>query len=307
MTNIQHTILRIVAQSGKITSRELIHVATKLGKSSTSIRSTANRLVMSQVLVKTGRGKGDLSYQIGPKGKIIIERSINKAIRWFEYSEGLHHWDGSWFVVSFTIPERERVSRDAFRSRLVELGFGLLSPGVWVHPFRMDTEVRSLARELDIEGNVIFLSCGEIIIPGTLSIREMATRIWGLDGLRKRYQTVIKSIDNLMPKAQNVINGKKADAEGVFFEALNIQDDLTHIITDEDPCLPPELLPEDGWPTKRAYELFHELALLMGKLAPAQAEYDYFFHFLDGMEAFMSSNMESDLPFHWPTDEERNR
>jgi phenylacetic acid degradation operon negative regulatory protein len=61
-------------------------------------------------------------------------------------------WDGNWLVVTFSIPERQRSKRDAFRTRLTEMSFGLLSSSVWIFPLDQEDEVTTLVEELGLAG-----------------------------------------------------------------------------------------------------------------------------------------------------------
>jgi len=44
-------------------------------------------------------------------------------------------WDGSWHLVIYDIPEKQRVGRKALTSKLNDLGFYQLQRSVWLHPF----------------------------------------------------------------------------------------------------------------------------------------------------------------------------
>lgn len=50
-------------------------------------------------------------------------------------------WDGKWRIVFFDIPEKTRNARDAFRSKLRELGFYELQKSVFVFPFPCKNEI----------------------------------------------------------------------------------------------------------------------------------------------------------------------
>ena len=121
MALTQNLILRIVAQRGGIGGGELVEVALKFGLTSDAVRAAANRMVRVGLLVKQGRGRGNVRYDLGPAGKAVVERFIHKFFHWHMSLEGEPAWDGTWLVVAFTVPEEQRGKRDAFRDRLAEL------------------------------------------------------------------------------------------------------------------------------------------------------------------------------------------
>lgn len=53
-------------------------------------------------------------------------------------------WDGIWRVVIFDISQLRRITREAFRGRIRELGFYPLQKSVWVHPYECEYEIRVL-------------------------------------------------------------------------------------------------------------------------------------------------------------------
>lgn len=44
-------------------------------------------------------------------------------------------WDGKWRIVVFDIPEKCKKAREAFRSKIQELGFYQFQKSVWVYPY----------------------------------------------------------------------------------------------------------------------------------------------------------------------------
>lgn len=53
-------------------------------------------------------------------------------------------WDGKWRILLFDIPEKLRITREAFRGKLRELGFCPLQKSAWIHPYDCETEVELL-------------------------------------------------------------------------------------------------------------------------------------------------------------------
>jgi len=301
MAQTQNLILRIVAQRGEISSGELLEVAQKLRRSSDAIRAAANRLARAGLLTKTGRGRGNLRYSVGPRGQALIELFIAKTLRWHVALEGQSAWDGNWLVVTFSIPEGQRSKRDAFRTRLTEMGFGLLSSSVWISPFDQETEITTLVKELGLAGQVALLRCQRAWMPGVEGIGELASRVWGLEPLAAHYGDFNSRAEALLESLDQVGQEKEVDAEALFVGAMDLQQELLDIVLAEDPCLPAELLPPD-WPSQRTHELFHALTLTIDQLELTGSRYEYLFYLIQGMEVLEAFRTEEDDGLHWPSE-----
>jgi phenylacetic acid degradation operon negative regulatory protein len=305
MAQTQNLLLRIVAQRGEISSAELLEVAQKFGLSSDAVRAAANRMARTGLLVKVGRGRGNVRYKVGPAGQAIVDQFIVKLLHWHMALEGQQAWDGTWLVVAFSVPEDQRDRRDAFRDRLAEMGFGLLSSSVWISPFDQETEVAALVKELGLGCMVVILHCDHIQMPGLAGVRELADTVWDLDSLAQHYCDLNDRIEAFLAFLEQVRQGGEINAEELFFEAMDLQNEAMEMILSEDPCLPPELLPPD-WPGQRTHELAHAVTAAIDRLAPVSECYEFLFHLIQGMEVLevFRFRFEGDVGFRWPGAEE---
>jgi phenylacetic acid degradation operon negative regulatory protein len=304
MAHTQNLILRIVAQRGEIGSAELAEVALKFGLSSDAVRAAANRMARTGVLAKEGRGRGNVRYKVGPAGQAIVNQFIVKLMHWHLALEGQRAWDGTWLVVAFGVPEEQRVKRDIFRDRLIEMGFGLLSSSVWISPFDQETEVAALVGELGLDGMVAILHCDHIQMPGLASVRELAGTVWDLEPLARHYRDLNRRVEVFIAFLEQLGQGGEIDAEAIFFEAIDMQNEMLEMVLTEDPCLPPELLPSD-WPGQRTHELAHAVTAAIDRLEHVPERYEYLFHLIQGMEVLevFRASFEGDVGFHWPGEE----
>ena len=298
MAQTQNLILRIVAQRGKISSGELLEVAQKLGRSPDAVRAAANRMARAGLLTKTGRGRGNLRHSLGPQGRALIRQLIAKILRWHMALDGQLVWDGNWLVVTFSIPEGQRSKRNTFRNRLTEMGFGLLSSSVWISPFDLEAKVTTLVEELGLAGQVTLLRCQRVWTPGTESVGELAYRVWGLEALAAHYRDYNSRTEAMLEALEQVGQGEEVDAEALFFEAMDLQQELLDLLL-EDPFLPAELLPPD-WPSQRTHELFHTLTLTVDQLELADSRYEYLLYMMQGMEVLEAFRLGRDHGFRWP-------
>ena len=303
MAQTQNLILRIVAQRGEISGGELLEVVQKFRLSPDAIRAATSRMARSGMLTKTGRGRGNVRYAVGPQGQVIVDRFISKFVRYHIALMGQVTWDGKWLVVTFSIPEEHRDKRDGLRAQLTKLGFGLLSSSVWISPTDRETETKAVIEELALDEHVALLRCESIWMPGVESARDLAYWVWRLQDLEAHYLDVNQRMKLLMSSLEQIEHGEAVDVEALFFETMSLQGDLMEIILDEDPCLPLDLLPAE-WPGQRTHELIHELSTIVARLEIAADErYHYLFHALQGMEVLESFMPEGDETFHWPESE----
>jgi phenylacetic acid degradation operon negative regulatory protein len=300
MSQTQNLILRIVAQRQEIRSGELLEVAQKFGRSPDAVRAATNRMTRAGLLTKTRQGRGNLLYRIGLQGQAFISQFIVKLLRWHVTLEGQLTWDGNWLVVTFSIPENQRSKRDVFRTRLIEMGFGLLSSSVWISPLNQEAEVTALAEELGLTGQVTLLRCQFIRMPGVESVAALAYRVWKLEALETHYRNFSSHVEALLESLERVKQGKKVDAEALFFQALDFQSELLDIIFAEDPCLPVELLRPD-WPGQHAHKLIHALTHTIDYLNLVNTRYEYLLYVIPGMEALEVFRSEDD-GFRWPSE-----
>lgn len=71
-------------------------------------------------------------------------------------------WDGKWHLVMFDIPKDKRKRRDAFRSRLRELGLALYQNSVWIYPYPLEETVGKIAEFYKLTSCVSFIVAEKI-------------------------------------------------------------------------------------------------------------------------------------------------
>jgi phenylacetic acid degradation operon negative regulatory protein len=155
-------------------------------------------------------------------------------------------WDGQWHMVIYQVPETERALREQLRRRLAWLGFGPLSPSVWVSPHDRRQQVRSEftgspAVQLDT-----FRSRSE----GAEADRGIVARAWDLAALDRDYRTVLERYASRLGDYRT----GALDDRAALVERMRLIYDYRHFPF-RDPDLPPELLPGD-WPGRRAHDAF---------------------------------------------------
>jgi len=85
------------------------------------------------------RGK-QLYISLTPEGK---RRAKKCQIDFLEIKQ-TKIWDGKWHIMLFDIQEKKRLSREALRGKLKQLGFYQMQKSVWLHAFPCEPEITIL-------------------------------------------------------------------------------------------------------------------------------------------------------------------
>ena len=141
------------------------------------------------------------------------------------------------------------------------------------------------------------LVTGDVSVFGVKEPNAIAGTVWPLAALQKRYHEFNRRVERLL---RDIETKNADDRERLFFRGIDLQDEFMEIILDDDPCLPRELLPPDGWPGLPAHDLFHRLVRALSQMEPMCTTYGYFFHLVDGMEQAVEYHREGEFDFHPP-------
>lgn len=91
---------------------------------------------------------------------VLTERGRKHALRYKIDDLKINipiHWDGRWRIVLFDIPEKRKKAREAFRTKLQELGFYQFQKSAWVFPFHCKDEIDFLIEIFEIRPHVQYL------------------------------------------------------------------------------------------------------------------------------------------------------
>ncbi len=192
---------------------------------------------------------GGAGYQLTPRAVRRLTQAADRVYRLDTPS-----WDGRWHVVIIDrVPDRAK--RERLRSALGYLGYAGLDGSTWISP--------RPANELDP-----VIAAEQVTAEGFHSSydgdsRDLAARVWDLEGLALAYERWIALAGEIIAKASN---GQPDSA------VFAVRSELVHEwrkFLFIDPGLPDDLLPA-GWPGTRAAELFHREA---ERLLPASARF----------------------------------
>ena len=256
MQSTQRFILFLFAQAKRFPLKDAVELGQLLDKSGHSVRACVNRLARSGILIREESPRKAALYSLSPKGETLANEVIAKFMRIHAIVESKHSWDGTWTLVSFDIPEQIRNRRDELRVRLREIGFGLLSGGVWIAPGDVAESAKHLAKSLRV-GNRIMISLSRDVSVGGMPVESVVSKVWPLAELNREYKAMRSRMKRRIEKMRSRIErGSPPEVREAFLEMFIVNTEIAELIR-RDPCLPEELLP-DNWLGLEVQDLVHE-------------------------------------------------
>ena len=232
-----------------VSTGSLIEVFSRVGVGEEAVRSTVARMVRRGLLARHPRGRRvyvgltDRSAAVLNEGhdRMWVQGAVNRD------------WDGTWTVITFTLPDDRRRDRHDLRTRLQWAGFGPLQGGVWAAAGRRDV-LGDLA-PLELDGHLVAFS-GELLAP--TAVDEVIGRAFDLDAIGARYADFLRRWTGVAG----------SDGDPMAHQLLLHTDWLDALRLD--PHLPVEHLPA-GWPAIEAEQVFRDRAETWGGPATREA------------------------------------
>jgi phenylacetic acid degradation operon negative regulatory protein len=209
-----------------------------------AVRAAAFRMV-NQGWLKREREGRNTYYTLTDAGKIRVKQGV---LRIFDIDQNV--WDGTWYLLTYSIPEKRRNVRDELRRELKWLGFESISNGTWITPWNLQPIVQPLIEKHELIDQVEFFACEH---RGFTSDRALAHRCWNFAEIAYQYQLFI---ERWQPKYEHLETISTNPMECFKEQALIIHEwrKFLHL----DPKLPFQLLSND-WIGKEALYLFNEI------------------------------------------------
>ena len=227
---------------GWVAVADLLALLGSAGQPAASVRQALVRL-KSRGFLRSDQQHGRAGYRLTDVGAADLEIGDARIFRHGQAGES----DG-WAIAVFSVPEDARAERHRLRSRLTWLGFGTVSPGVWIAP---STLGRRAQARLDAEGLGRYVTW----FTGHPLQDPEVHRWWDLEQLATLYSAFLHQFADAAP----------AGDEAVFSSYLRLVDSWRRFPR-IDPGLPESLLPAD-WPGRRAFDLFTDRSALWSTAA----------------------------------------
>ncbi|GHE08355.1 PaaX family transcriptional regulator [Klenkia taihuensis] len=217
----------------------LIDALERVGVSPHATRSAIARMVKRGRLANRRHGRS-VYLGLTPESVAVLEDGYTRIWRTGAVNR---HWDGSWTLLAFNLPDAWQRQRHELRTRLLWAGFGPLQGGLWAAPATPD--VPTVLAGLEAAAHVRSFVARTT---GDLDPATMLRQVWDVQGLARRYERFCERWD-----------GGEADRR--FTDPLGRQLALQEewrLAQRQEPYLPLELLPTP-WPGEAAQALFHRL------------------------------------------------
>ncbi|MDK1326592.1 PaaX family transcriptional regulator C-terminal domain-containing protein [Arthrobacter sp. zg-Y1143] len=171
-----------------------------------------------------------------------------------------------WLLATFTVPESQRNIRHKIRSSLVRMGFGSVTPGLWIAPGHLRPSVLSYFENRGMGQYLEFFLADHV---GSSDMRANVAQWWDLPALELQYAEFIRL---QQPLLERWLDGGQPVADRMaraFVDHLLLLTEWRRLPY-LDPGLPVELLSKD-WNALEAHDLFSRLHSVLGPLAEEHA------------------------------------
>lgn len=234
----------VLPAGGSAWTSTLIDAAAALGIGEKNARQALSRIA-DDGLIESSRHGRQVRWTLTSAGRALLESGTERIYSFGRSAGRADGWDGEWLVVHCPVVEERRAARNRLRTQLAFLGFGELSPNLFVSPHAgREVALRSILTELKV------LSTATVLRSRTQGAAEntaLASRAWDLDQLAADYLVFSERHGAVRP----------VDDAGSFTAVVELVHDWRRFPF-VDPELPPELLPAD-WAGANAVDDFHEL------------------------------------------------
>jgi phenylacetic acid degradation operon negative regulatory protein len=235
----------------------LIKLLGNFDLSEQSVRSAVSRMCRAGLLKVRHSGVRSY-YSLTDEGHSLLAKGTQRI-----FMRKNSQWDGSWNIVIYSVPEREREARDRLRLELSWMGYGLLSNATWISPYDLTKEVEDLAERLQIKEYIQIFQAKH---QASTDPKKIVSRCWDLSRIHERYANFIaKYRPKLEGHLKRLQAGETIEPSEYFVARFNLIHEYRKLPF-FDPDLPLELLPEN-WLRPQAAALFDEYRGLLTEKA----------------------------------------
>ena len=222
----------------------LVNLARTLGLSEVAVRSAVARLAREGWIGVRRQGNRSF-YGLSAQGRTLIEEGTRRIY------ERRPNWNGSWCLLTYSIPESRRSHRDRIRKQLAWLGFGPLGGGTYISPRDVTREVQALIAAHSVAEYARVFSAR---FDGPGSDEALALHCWVLPAIAKRYDAFIAHYTPMFRRDQRRHRARSLPDREAFVTRFLLTHDFRRFPF-IDPELPAALLPPK-WSGSRARDLF---------------------------------------------------
>ncbi len=247
----------VLHRGGEIGIGSLVRLLSNFGLSEQAIRSAVSRMCRSGLL-KAKRTNRKSYYSLTSEGHSLLTEGAQRI-----FQRKKSNWDGNWNIITYSIPERMRETRDRLRLELGWMGYGALGEATWISPYDRTREMKNLLQRLNIEEYVHIFSAQH---QDNTAPSEIVSRCWNLDKIHEKYADFLTEYrPKLEEHMKRLQAGEIIAPSECFVERFKLIHEFRKFPF-VDPDLPSELLPEN-WLRPQAAALFDEYHNLLNEKA----------------------------------------
>jgi phenylacetic acid degradation operon negative regulatory protein len=225
---------------GWIAVADLIRCLESVRLTEPSIRQALVRLKSRGFLAAERRSAG-AGYRLTEAG---LDDLASGDRRIFRHKQATLS-DG-WVLAVFSVPEADRHLRHQLRTELARLGFGTVSPGVWIAPRPLADSARSMLTTAGLDRYVTWFAAQQL--------SEIDVSVWwDLAALRTQYDAFLAGFRHELA----VDTAPPISDEQALARYLRLVDEW-RLFPRIDPGLPASLVPSH-WPAHEAWLVFQGL------------------------------------------------
>ena len=253
----------LLAHAEPVWVGSLISLLEPFGLTEGGVRTVLSRMTKKGWLRGERVGRNAF-YELTPRGRKLLREGQARIFhpRWND------EWDGTWFLLAYSIPQDARHLRDRLRDRLGWLGFGSIGNGLWVSPHDVSREVEELSDALGLGEHLL---CFRATRSGTESPGDLVARGWDLEALDRQYRDFIAQWEPVLAELTRHPPEPGEPSETSFARRFRLIHEFRRFPL-LDPYLPRELLPAE-WGGDEATRVFR--ALHDHLVGPADAWVDH--------------------------------
>lgn len=249
------------SSGGALPVSVLISMLDDLGVESSGVRSSVSRLKRRGVLESVREG-GVAAYRLAPNLEDVFQEGDRRI-----FSPRRATAADRWLLIAFSVPESQRHLRHQLRSMLTRMGFGSVTPGLWIAPGNTYEDISHQLERAGLTEYVEFFKA-EHLTAG--DVKDKVSRWWDLPALESLYAELIERFAPVLERWEpEPAPGPDADraAFADYVQLLTQWRRLPYL----DPGLPEEFLPP-AWRGLTAERIFAELHRLLNGPARQHAE-----------------------------------
>ena len=235
-------VLGLARHDGSILAADAFPVADACGRSPEQVRSCLRRLVAEGLFTRDGQGQRAV-YRATEDGLAALGASTARARLAHTQDTAGRVWDRRWHVAAFAIPEARRGARDALREHLGRLGGAAIHNGLYASPHPWEKDVSDETERLGVSEHVTLAATDDLAVGGVSEPTALAARLWPIERLAARYQSFVDRWGHVPADLASMRRRHQTLPDSAFLPGALAMGLAYQACFDDDPLLPPELLP----------------------------------------------------------------